>query len=167
MSAWTPHYDEDFYAWILEQAQLLKARQFEALDLDNLVDEVESLARQERHLVQHRLAQLLTHLVAWWGNIPERCRRWQSTIAVQRYELQDILHDSPSLAAVVPEELAEAWAWVRQRSAETWPYAAFPQDCPWTPSQLLDDDFWPAHDTFAVRAREKHDAPRPAMDPDR
>ena len=77
----TPHYEEDFYAWILAQAQLLKARQFEALDLDHLIDEVESLARQERRLVQHRLEQLLTHLIAWWGHIPERCRRWQGAQA--------------------------------------------------------------------------------------
>ena len=28
-------YNQDFYAWVQEQAALLKARQFEALDLDN------------------------------------------------------------------------------------------------------------------------------------
>jgi hypothetical protein len=66
-------YDTDFYAWIQEQVRLLKARQFVALDLENLIDEVESLGRQECHLLHHRLETLLTHLVGWWGLIPERC----------------------------------------------------------------------------------------------
>src|SRR5215470_9171137 len=66
-------YDQDFYAWVQEQAALLKARQFDAIDLDNLIEEVESLARQERHLLWHRFRTLLTHLVAWWGEIPAHC----------------------------------------------------------------------------------------------
>src|SRR5437867_1293766 len=64
-------YDHDFYAWVQAQAALLKARQFDALDLDNLIEEVESIARQERHLLWHRFRTLLTHLVAWWGERTE------------------------------------------------------------------------------------------------
>ena len=30
-------YDEDFYVWTETQAELLRKRQFEALDLDNLI----------------------------------------------------------------------------------------------------------------------------------
>jgi hypothetical protein len=157
-------YTTDFYAWIQEQTALLRARQFDALDLENLIDEVESLARQECHLLHHRLETLLTHLVAWWGHIPERCIRWEHTIAQQRYELQEILTDSPSLAAQVPDELAEAWAWVRTRSQKEWPCAQFPVDCPWTLAQLLDEDFWPAPETFLARPKEDRDAAVSAVD---
>jgi hypothetical protein len=160
-------YDQDFYAWIAEQVRLLKARQFDALDLDNLIDEVESLASQERHLLHHRLETLLTHLVTWWEQIPQRCVRWEHVIARQRYELQDILADSPSLADVALEELADAWAWVRERSQQEWPYAQFPPGCPWTLAQLLDAEFWPALDTFAAREKEPDDAARASLDVDR
>jgi Domain of unknown function DUF29 len=118
-------YEQDFYAWLQEQARLLKARQFEALDLDNLIEEVEGLARQECHLLHHRLQTLLTHLVAWWGQLPERCVRWEHVIARQRYELQDILADSPS-----------------QRDTGL-PLVTFPATCPWTVAQALEADFWP------------------------
>jgi len=47
MSPKTDLYNQDFYAWVQEQAALLKARQFEALDLDNLIEEVESITCQE------------------------------------------------------------------------------------------------------------------------
>jgi len=151
-------YDHDFYAWVQEQAALLKARQFDALDLDNLIEEVESIARQERHLLWHRFRTLLTHLVAWWGEIPERCIRWEGVIADQRQQIQDILADSPSLAPLALEELVEAWESVRKRSADQWYNAAFPETCPWTLEQVLDEDFWPTDDTFRAKKKEEQDA---------
>jgi hypothetical protein len=160
-------YDTDFYAWLQEQAALLKARRFDALDLDNLVEEVESVARQECHLLHHRFRTLLTHLVAWWGMLPEHCIRWQHVIASQRYELQTILEDSPSLLAVATRELLDAWAQVRAESQEHWPYAVFPMDCPWPITALLDEDFFPALDTFGAQARKAPDAPQPPVDADR
>ena len=59
---------------------------------------------------------------------------------MQRYKLQDIFTDSPSLDAQVPDELVEAWARVCVRSQQEWPYVQFPEDCPWMLAQLLDAD---------------------------
>jgi hypothetical protein len=157
-------YDRDFYAWVQQQVALLKARQFDALDLDNLIEEVESIAREERHLLWHRFRTLLTHLVAWWGEIPARSIQWQGVIATQRQELQDILDDSLSLAPIALEELAEAWTLVRTQSAEQWYNAAFPEACPWTLDQVLDEDFWPGPETFGPRQKETYDATGTALD---
>ena len=41
-------YDTDFYAWTQEQVNLLRKRQWNQLDLPNLIEEVESLGKQER-----------------------------------------------------------------------------------------------------------------------
>jgi len=158
-------YDRDFYAWTQEQVALLQTRQFDALDLDNLVEEVESIARQERHLLWHRLRTLLRHLVDWWGNIPARCIQWEHVIAEQRQEIADILADSPSLAPLALEELADAWARVRTPCAEQWTNAAFPTACPWTLAQVLDEDFWPAADTFRATSKEDRHATGTALDP--
>ena len=166
MSTKTTLYEQDFYAWAQERAALLKARQFEALDLDNLIDEVESLARQERHLLWHRFRTLLTQLVAWWGEIPARCIQWEGVIATQRQEIQEILTDSPSLAPLALEELAQAWASVRAQSAAQWSNAAFPAACPWTLVQVLDEDFWPTTDTFRAKTKEARDAPDSPLDAD-
>jgi hypothetical protein len=35
-------YETDFYAWIQEQAQLLRHQQWSQLDLPNLIEEIES-----------------------------------------------------------------------------------------------------------------------------
>jgi len=159
-------YEQDFYAWVHQQVALLKARQFDALDLDNLIEEVESIARQERHLLWHRLRTLLTHLVAWWGEIPARCIQWECLIATQRHEIQDILDDSPSLAPIALEELAKAWKVVSAQSAAQWFNAAFPAECPWTLTQVLDEHFWPQPETFGPKQKEVRDATVPTLDAD-
>jgi hypothetical protein len=41
-------YERDFYSWALEQAALLRARQFAELDLENLAEEIDGLARGRR-----------------------------------------------------------------------------------------------------------------------
>ena len=41
-------YENDFYEWTQKQAQLLREQQWYQLDLNNLIEEIESLGRQER-----------------------------------------------------------------------------------------------------------------------
>ena len=41
-------YETDFYAWTLEQSQLLQEGNFKHLDIANLVEEIESLGKQQR-----------------------------------------------------------------------------------------------------------------------
>jgi len=38
-------YEQDFYLWIAETVQQLKSGNFSHLDLDNLIEEIESLAK--------------------------------------------------------------------------------------------------------------------------
>ena len=42
-------YEQDLTRWCQEQAALLTARRVEALDLDNLIDELESVGPQDAH----------------------------------------------------------------------------------------------------------------------
>ncbi len=58
-------YDKDFYAWTQEQASLLQSRQWSQLDLPNLIEEIESLGRQERRELINRLSVLMAHLLKW------------------------------------------------------------------------------------------------------
>ena len=48
-------YEADFYAWTQEQARLLRERRWDDLDLDNLVDEVESVGRSDKRQIESRL----------------------------------------------------------------------------------------------------------------
>jgi hypothetical protein len=56
-------YDEDFYVWTEAQAELMRKRQFEALDLDNLIEEVEALGRAEKSSVLNNTSVIIEHLL--------------------------------------------------------------------------------------------------------
>ena len=41
-------YEQDFYQWTQEQADLLKAGALSQLDVENLIEEIESMGRSEK-----------------------------------------------------------------------------------------------------------------------
>ena len=141
-------YDQDFYAWCLTTAGLLREGKWHDVDLASIAEELESVGRSERHALAHRVEVLLRHLLKWQYQ-PERRARgrsWRSTIREQRYRLTRLLQSSPSLGPLLPQTLQDEYALARQRvSDETGlPLATFPAICPWEPVQVLDEAFFPA-----------------------
>jgi len=140
-------YEQDFYAWTQEQARLLDTRQFTALDLPHLVEEVESLGKSQRNALESRLEKLLLHLLKWRYQ-PERQARshsWEDTIREQRRRITRLLDQNPSLRPTVATVLTESYAYVCQRTQlqTRLPLTTFPETCPWTAAQVLDETFFP------------------------
>jgi hypothetical protein len=109
----TDLYEQDFLAWTEDQAEALRTKQAGALDWENLLEEVESMGRNERNAMESRLSLLLTHLMKWQWQPEKRGKSWMQTIREQRKAIRKILKNSPSLRSHVPEMLAEAWAEAR------------------------------------------------------
>ncbi|MGA7952859.1 MAG: DUF29 domain-containing protein, partial [Gloeobacterales cyanobacterium] len=61
----TTLYDQDFYAWTQQQVELLKTGQWKQVDIENLIEEIESLGKQQRQELRNRLEVLLGHLLKW------------------------------------------------------------------------------------------------------
>jgi len=138
-------YDRDYHAWLTQQAALLAERRFTELDLDNLIDEIQDLARSEKREIENRLNVLLVHLLKWAHQSAQRSGGWASTIIEQRARLLKRLQESPSLRGYPAEVLDEEYAIAREKAAaETGLRAAtFPKSCPYTIDQVLDPDFLP------------------------
>jgi hypothetical protein len=91
-------HDTDFFEWTQEQARLLGERRWNDLDLENLIDEVESVGASEKREIRNRLKVLLAHFpkmevpaeVSW----PELAKDDPG----QREQLAAIMEASPSLA---------------------------------------------------------------------
>lgn len=54
-------YDQDFYQWIEQTISNLKSGDLEALDRDNLIEEIEALGKQEKRELESRLITLFEH----------------------------------------------------------------------------------------------------------
>jgi Domain of unknown function DUF29 len=140
-------YDSDFYQWTQTQATALLDKDFAALDLENLAEEIEALGKSDRRALQNHLKVVLHHLLKWAYQPQERERRepgWQDSIEESRTHIELILQDSPSLRPTLPQ--ASTWAYPRARckaQRETrLPLSTFPETCPWALGQVLDEDFF-------------------------
>lgn len=138
-------YDSDFYAWTQEQAKLLRQQKWESVDIANLIEELETLGRQERRELKNRLGILLGHLLKWQYQPELRGNSWLATIREQRREVETLLQENPSLKPYLGEVIQKAYASgldlaVRETNL---PYATFPEICPYTLEQALDNEFFP------------------------
>jgi hypothetical protein len=138
-------YDEDFYAWSMEQARLLRGGEFARLDIENIAEELESLGRSDKRQIESRLVVLLAHLPKWQVQIGFRSRSWSATIREQRRRIGRLVRESPSLQPAVDQLLAEAFTEARERAADETGLAetAFPAACRFTADQVLAEDFLP------------------------
>ena len=141
----TTLYDSDFQVWANQQASLLRAGKLSAADIENIAEEIESLAKGEKRELVSRLTILLLHLLKWQFQPGFRGNSWRYTIKVQRRDLARHLADNPSLSAQLTSVLADAYvSAVLSAAGETGlPEATFPDLCPWSHQQIADPDFWP------------------------
>ena len=141
-----PSYDTDFYAWTQEQAEAIRAKDVAALDIEHLAEEVEDLGRNVRHAVVSQLERLLLHLLKWrYDPATDPRRLWRLSILDARHEIGRDLATNRSLHGYPAERLADAYRYARRVAAidTELPLATFPEACPWTVDQVLDEDFMP------------------------
>lgn len=138
-------YESDFYGWTLEQANLLRSGRLDEVDLEHLIEEIESMGRGEKRELEHRLMVLLQHLLKWQFQPSHQGRSWRLTIQEQRREIPDVLEDNPSLKSTLADVMAKAYAKARKAASQETdtPVKAFPEQCPWTFEQALSEDFLP------------------------
>ena len=138
-------YETDFYAWANQQAALLRAGKLESADIEAIAEEIESLGRTEKRELISRLGVLLMNLLKWGFQPAMRGSSWQATIKVQRRELARHLADNPSLKSKLPEAMADAYGdAILNASRETGlDERTFPEACPWSFEQEMNQEFWP------------------------
>ncbi|EAZ88339.1 hypothetical protein CY0110_20950 [Crocosphaera chwakensis CCY0110] len=54
-------YEIDYYQWTIEQTQALKERNFDQLDWENIIEEIEALGRSEYNTVVSLLMRQIEH----------------------------------------------------------------------------------------------------------
>jgi hypothetical protein len=138
-------YDEDFYAWTVEQARLLRSGELSAIDAANIAEEVESMGRSDRRELQSRFVVLTLHLLKWRFQPSARSRSWSATIEEQRLQIEQVFAESPSLRPLAGGMLPQAYTMARARAiAETGlADGAFPTACPFPLDDVLSHSFLP------------------------
>ena len=140
-------YEEDFVLWLDETLKQLQKREIENLDWEHLTEEIEALGSEQRHQVESYLRQLLKHLLLYqyWHSEWDYCEKgWKEEIRNFRDELELRLQ-SKTLYNYLLERLDVVYSKARKMAIDKTGLSphTFPQDCPFTFEQILDDNFLP------------------------
>ncbi len=132
-------YEQDFYRWTQEQAELLKAGLLNRLDVENLVEEIEDMGKSQKRELMNRLTILLLHMLKCDHQPEKHTRSWDLSIKEQRLRLEDHITDNPSLTHIMAETITKAYKFARIRAAaETGiEESAFPETCPYDAGLIM------------------------------
>lgn len=138
-------YEKDFYAWTLHNAELIHEGRFSEVDFQHIAEELESMGRSDKRALINRFAILLAHLLKWQFQPDRRSNSWKYTIEEQRFEVLELLEDSPSLNHELENKLSHAYEKALLIAAKEtgMSLSTFPQQCPFSLKKALDKSFYP------------------------
>ena len=93
-------YDTDYNLWVMETVDQLKNKNFDAIDLENLIEEVSDLSRRDKRKLESLLRRLFEHLLKlkyWESQITRNQGHWKGEIRTFRKQINNELKTSPSL----------------------------------------------------------------------
>ncbi|MBK1989384.1 DUF29 domain-containing protein [Sphaerospermopsis aphanizomenoides BCCUSP55] len=136
-------YQIDENLWLEETIILLKEKRFQDLDLNNLIEEFEALGNRDKNAVASLLEQIIRHLLLlhyWTEEYEMNGNHWQTKIIGFRNQLERLLTNNLQnyLHSELEKIYRSALKYVKQKTRFK---IDFPEDCPYTLEQLLDENY--------------------------
>ncbi|MHB8884727.1 MAG: DUF29 domain-containing protein [Methylovirgula sp.] len=139
---------DDFLSWCMRQADLLKKNNFDEVDAIGLAEELESMARNQIHLLRSCYRQLCRNLLNWMPHQSYTGTIEDIAITQQREIIAQLLSASPSLNRLREDLFGQAYEDERRKlTAETnlaIAIAKFPHAPPFSVDDAESSFFWPA-----------------------
>lgn len=137
-------YESNYLQWLEETIKCLKNRQLADVDYENLIEELEDLAKNEKRRVRSLLEQIIRHLLLyqyWDLEKPRNANHWAAEIISFRNQLNEDLN--ANLRNHLEENLniiySNAFDYVKTKTQLT----NLPELCPYTLEQILDKNWLP------------------------
>jgi hypothetical protein len=136
-------YDQDFCLWAETMANLLKKRQLEHLDYENLIEEIEDMSGSQKDALESNLEVLLTHLLKWQYQPEKITDSWRYSIFEHRKRIFKAFRKSPSLKRHFEQIIDEVYDDARKSaSVETrLSLRTFPENNPFTKEEILNEAY--------------------------
>jgi len=142
-------YELDSYLWIEKTIEVLKTQNLNDLDIENLIEELESLGKRDFNKVRSLLRQIMVHLLLleyWSEEYDRNHRHWRGEIVAFRDDLQENL--TTTLKNKLIEEMEQIYSVALNVVINKTGLLQddIPLDCPYSFQQLLDKTWYPRHD---------------------
>ena len=120
-------YESDYLLWTQETIAKLKAKDFDHVDFESLIEEIEDLGRSYRDELENRLDILLSRILKrLYVPLVNDYNGWERTIREQRKQIRRRLEKSPSLKNYLPEIFDKIWQDALKEVREDYPQYSFP-----------------------------------------
>ncbi len=138
-------YEHDFYAWTQRASELLRRGCFAEADIEHVAEEIQDMGLERKHALKSQTRRLILHLLKWQFQPQSRSMSWLESIGNARDEVIDVLEQNPSLKPLTPGLPDEVYARAVKTAVRETRFKGdpFPETCPYTFEQIMDDDFLP------------------------
>jgi hypothetical protein len=93
-------YEQDFNLWTQNMAIAIQRRDLNAMDWDNLLEEIEDMGKSEKRSLESYLELLIAHILKlkyWEAEKDRNYTHWQVEVKNFRSRINRLLRRSPSL----------------------------------------------------------------------
>jgi len=140
-------YDRDYQLWLETTIDRVRSRDFNHVDWDNLLDELEDMAKRNKRTVKSLLTRLWEHLLKlgyWETEREQNANKWKAEMTTFRQQIRDELSDSPSLKPYLSGIFDETYLDAKKvmvRLMDT-TIDFFPETPPVSLEQVLDEEWF-------------------------
>ncbi len=148
-------YYQDFKQWLDQTISQLEHRDFDALDIEHLIEELKDLGKSEKNALISNLIILLAHLLKLkvQSDAPETMKgSWYTSINEHRERILFQLEETPSFNSQLTAAIDKAYPKARKlaikdskkasRGVRIPPETEYPLVCPFTTAEILHEDFF-------------------------
>lgn len=132
-------YKKDFIKWIEQQAEYLKNKEWDKLEVEKVADEFESIKFTFSSRVEENLANILYYLLRRDFAQQNLSQYHENIVRFARTEIELILRESPSFHDELKETFEDAYnqAKINVCMEMDWDIEKLPEICPWKIQELL------------------------------
>ena len=141
----TSPYDLDYQQWLETTVTYLSDRNFEQIDLEYLVAELQAMGKSEKNALESNLLILLVHLLKYKYQPQKQSDSWRNSIVEHRRRIIQSFKYSPSLKRHFDLVFDECYVDARQdaKTETQLLLTTFPEVCYFSKEEVLDPNFLP------------------------
>ncbi|ELS04342.1 protein of unknown function DUF29 [Xenococcus sp. PCC 7305] len=138
-------YEQDYCLWLTTTAKLLRERQLNEIDFEDLIEELEGMSRREKEALFSNLQVVLMHLLKYRYQPSKRSNSWRSSIREHRKRIKRAFRNSPSLKPYFTKIFLECYQDAKELAADETGLSInnFPEQCPFTTEEILETEYLP------------------------
>lgn len=135
-------YETDISEWVNLQIDYIRTKQYDKLDIENLINELEHIIKHERRLIKNNFVSLIGNLLKIKYIPSSNAKSWVFSVINSREEIKEIINDSPALKEFLKLAFECSWDLARKLAISETHLTGkdLPMICPWDLNYVMNEE---------------------------